>query len=115
MWLHKKKQKARTLVVIKREEPITWSKPDAAFVRNMLKSESGKKAVKILEDSIATSLNGMEPLDKAVLRAEGMTAMLDLVFRLAAVNRYTGQEKDLSAPEEDKSFTELTTIQEDGE
>ena len=114
MWLRKKKPES-TLVVIKREEALVWAKADAAFIRHMLKTESGIKARKILEDAIATSLNGQEQLDKAVLRAEGMTAMLDLIFRLAATNRYTGQEEDLSSPEEDKAFTETTILQEDEE
>lgn len=114
MW-PRKKPEPKPLVVIKRDEELIWTRQDAAFIRNVVSSESGKKAVKILEDAIATSLNGQERMDDAVLKAQGMTAMLDLFFRLAAKNRYTGQEEDLNTPEDDKSFEERTTLQEDEE
>jgi len=114
MWPRKQKRQM-PLVVVKRDEPVVWSRPDAGFMRNAINSESGKKAIKILEDSIATSLNGREEMGSAVIRAQGMTAMLDLLFRLAAKNRYTGQEEDLTTTEDDKGFEERTILQEDEE
>lgn len=113
MWW--RNEKPKTLIVIKRDEELIWTKQDAAFVRGALKSEPGKKLVKILEDSIAVSLNGREDMGDAVKKAGGMTQMLDLIFRLAAKNRYTGVEEDLEEKPEDQAFSEVTTIQEEME
>ena len=108
----------KKVVVVRREERIRWFKRDGDVLREFLLGDTGRKLLKILEDSICAGIlpgrGEVFDADKVTVATVAKVGLLDLLCGHAGLDRNAGPDDgdvDTGVDDDDETRGGLSSIQ----